>query len=400
MTRDLLPWPRLVNLLRRGGFDAVVVSSPENVTYVSEYWGLSHWARRGTQVYAVAWNEPTRSVDIVLPATTADLVTDEVFSRSRPHVYGTFPVREGSVPLTAEESRLVRVANASGEEGGPLGALASVLSARAAGGARIAVERGGIDPGVLSGLREKLDRLSFASAEQMLAELRSVKSDREVAALRQAARITERAIDEALASARPGKSERDVAGAFQHSLVSQGALPQTTVIGAGRRSALPHGQPTSRPITVGDILRLDVGCRYRHYVSDIARTAAVGHRTRTQAAVYAALWEGVEAAARALRPGTTGADVFRAAMSAVRGAGIYDYQRGHCGHGIGIANYDLPRITADSTDMIEAGMVVCLETPFYQIGEFGLQVEDTFVVTASGADRVTNAPGELRALEI
>lgn len=403
MTEDLLPWPRLARLLQRDGFDAVVVSSPENVTYMSEYWGLSHWARRGTQVYAIAWNAPVRSVDVILPATTADLVTDEISGRSRPHVYGTFPLREGSGPLTAEEWRLLSAANApdgrgarAGEASGPLDALASALAATA-DGTRIAVERGGMDPAVLTGL-EKLSGLSLAPAEPILAELRSVKSDREVAALRQAARITELAIDEALATARPGKAEQDVATAFLHSLVAQDALPQTTVIGTGRRSALPHGQPTSRPITVGDILRFDVGCRYRHYVSDIARTAAIGSPTRRQRAVYAALSEGLEAAAAALRPGATGADVFHAAMSAVRAAGVPDYQRGHCGHGIGIANYDLPRITPDGTDVIEPGMVVCLETPFYQIGDFGLQVEDTFVVTPSGADRVTSAPRELRAL--
>ena len=396
MDGGLVPWSRLQALADREGVDAILVSSPENVTYLSEYWGLSHWARRGTQVYAVAWNEPRRSVDLIVPATIADQVTDEVAACSRPNVYGQFPLFAGSADLTAEESRIL--AASCGATAGPLEALVSVLTANGRGETRLAVERVGIQPEVLSGLAERLRSLRLVPADQLLAELRSVKSPREIEAVRTAALITERSITDSIAFVRPKASEMAVAMAFQQSLVSRGALPQTTVIGAGRRSALPHGQPTDRSIAAGDMVRFDVGCRFDHYVSDIARTMAVRSATDEQRAGYAALWQGVEAAAAATRPGVTGAEVFQAAMTAVRAAGLPDYQRGHCGHGIGIANYDLPRITADSTDVIEPGMVICLETPYYRVGDFGLQVEDTFVVTNRGVDRVTTAPAELEAV--
>jgi Xaa-Pro dipeptidase len=396
MVGDLVPWLRLNALADRHGVDAILVSSPENVTYLSEYWGLSHWARRGTQVYAVAWNEPRRSVDLIVPATIADQVTDEVAACSRSHVYGQFPLSAGPAELTAEESRILDASRSP--IAGPLDALVSVLTAKSGGTIRLAIETGSIHPEVLSGLADRLSHVRLVPADRLLADLRSVKSPREIESLRQAALITESSIADSLASVRPAVSEIAVAQAFQRSLVSRGALPQTTVIGAGRRSALPHGQPSDRLIGAGDMVRFDVGCRFEHYVSDIARTVAVQSVTDKERASYAALWHGVEAAAAATRPGVTGAEVFLAAMTAVRAGGLADYQRGHCGHGIGIANYDLPRITADSADVIEPGMVICLETPYYRLGDSGLQVEDTFVVTENGVERVTTAPAELLAV--
>jgi Xaa-Pro aminopeptidase len=101
---------------------------------------------------------------------------------------------------------------------------------------------------------------------------------------------------------------------------------------------------------------------------------------------------GVEAAARLAAPGVTGHELFHAAVDAVRAAGLPGYARSHCGHGIGIENYDLPRIADGSADVLEAGMAICVETPYYELGWGGVQVEDTFVVTGEGVERLTG-PG-------
>jgi Xaa-Pro dipeptidase len=391
----LLPWPRLARLLEELALDALIVSTPENVTYVGEYAGLSHWARRGTQVYAVAWRGSERSVDLIVPATLADQVTDHVAGHSRTHAYGMFSLDAEPGALGPTDARTLELATSDANRPDSLTALDDVLRSGLPARARVAVEPRGLANGVLSAVADAFPAATLLPADDLLAAVRAVKSPREVELLRTASRITEQAVATALAGAEPGSSEEALARRFVTALVADGAAPETTVIGTGRRSALPNAAPTGRRLVRGDILRFDVGCRYAHYVSDIARTASLGIADGEPQALYRALSDGLEAAAQKLQPGATGADVFGAAVNAVRDAGLPDYRRTHCGHGIGIANYDAPRITAESEDVIEPGMVICLETPYYRLGSFGLQVEDTFVVTDVGAERLTIAPRKL-----
>jgi Xaa-Pro dipeptidase len=131
------------------------------------------------------------------------------------------------------------------------------------------------------------------------------------------------------------------------------------------------------------------------YASDIARMVVVGEASEKLRRYYHAVWRGLDAAASLLRPGARVRDIYAAAVGSVREAGIPHYTRTHCGHGIGIENYDWPLIDADSEELLEEGMVVCLETPYYELGWGGVQVEDTFLITESGARRFTVAPADI-----
>jgi Xaa-Pro aminopeptidase len=180
-------------------------------------------------------------------------------------------------------------------------------------------------------------------------------------------------------------------------VIDRGGLPFLTSISAGRRTALPSGQATSYQLALGDLLRFDGGCRYQLYASDIARMAIVGQPTAKQRDYYRAVREGTEAAVASVRAGASCAELFATAVATVRANGIRDYERSHCGHGIGIENYDPPHVTPGSTEVLEAGMVICLETPYYELGWGGVQAEDTLLVTDAGCERFTLQPPDLVA---
>ena len=87
--------------------------------------------------------------------------------------------------------------------------------------------------------------------------------------------------------------------------------------------------------------------------------------------------------------------LFDVAVRATRAAGIPHYQRHHVGHGIGLEPYDPPTIAPGGDTVLEPGMVFCVETPYYEHGWGGVQVEDAVEITAAGARLLTRSSREL-----
>jgi Xaa-Pro aminopeptidase len=180
-------------------------------------------------------------------------------------------------------------------------------------------------------------------------------------------------------------------------MVEHGARPLLGSIGFGERGALVDFAPSERLLAEGEAIRLDVGCVLDGYHADLARTAVLGESPLWLTEAHAALLAGEQSALAALRAGVSGADVFASAVLAVRGSGLEDYERSHCGHGIGLNMYEPPSIRPDSHDPIVAGMTCCVETPLYMIGKAGVQIEDAVLVTEAGCERLGALPQELLA---
>ena len=126
-----------------------------------------------------------------------------------------------------------------------------------------------------------------------------------------------------------------------------------------------------------------------------SRTAVLGRPTEKQARYYAAALAGEKAAIAAMKPGVPVRELFDLAVRVTREHGIPPYQRHHVGHGIGLEPYDPPTINATTTTALEPGMVFCVETPYYEHGWGGVQVEDAVEVTTSGVRRLTHSSQDL-----
>jgi Xaa-Pro aminopeptidase len=162
------------------------------------------------------------------------------------------------------------------------------------------------------------------------------------------------------------------------------ARPSSTVIGFGANSALPAAFPSERALRPGDLVRFDVGCVFKGYHADVARTAVLGEPTDRQQALYDAVDAGVDAALAAIRPGAASRAVFDAAIAAVRGAGLPTFRRHHVGHGIGLEPAETPWVAPDGPPL-QAGMVLRIETPYYELGAAGVHIKETVLVNRGGA---------------
>ena len=119
----------------------------------------------------------------------------------------------------------------------------------------------------------------------------------------------------------------------------------------------------------------------------------MGHNPKAED-YYKWLADGVEAGKEAARPGVTAGEIFDIMQKQVR-KGIPDFTRFHCGHGIGVAMYDGPQIVPGSDRVLEENMIICLETPYYEVGWGGMMVEETVLIQADGAHYITSGRHEL-----
>ncbi|EHK53299.1 M24 family metallopeptidase [Allomesorhizobium alhagi] len=391
----LLNEGRLRHWMEKLRLDAVIATAPENVTYMSGFWALPQWIRRGPQTYVVWPAQQIAEPEIITSTSTLDLIADQSPWVKRVRRYGDFHVVVGG---DAADHAVSRQHAALNELPGHLDALAALTSALQEAGlahANIGLDESGLLPGHKAALSAQLPKVQWTSAAALFRSVRAVKTDEEVERLAKVARIAERSIKAALAAAREGASERDLARAFDIETVMGGGAPVLSCIGFGERSALMNVQPSNRALQPGDVIRFDVGGRYRHYRADIARIATFGEPPPEVRRYHQALLRGVQYACEAIQPGMPTAKLFEEVVAVVRREGIPHYRRDHVGHGIGLDGYDAPTLSAGSTEVFEEGMVLCLETPYYEIGRWGLQVEDMVVVRRGGVERLMATDGDL-----
>lgn len=394
----LLNHERLRAAMSEHRLETIVATAPENVLYSSGFWSLPQWIRRGPQAFVVWTGDHADGQPVVIVGTsTLDLIADQRVA-GKVRRYGAFPI--DCAPSTELDAVSARQADldALADDGDAIRAL--VLEIRQAGleKARIGIDEMGLLPGDTERLRNDLPDVTWVMAASIFRGVRAVKTPDEIDRLRTIAAITERSVAAALAAAKEGVTEIELARAFHIQTVLEDAFPVLGCIGFGERSALMNVQPSERRLRHGDIIRFDVGGHFGNYRADIARIASLGSPTEEIRAKYDALNKGVQRGIELIRPGVAARDIFHAVVDTVRREGIPHYQRSHVGHGIGLDGYDAPILSAASADVLEAGMVVCIETPYYELGRVGLQVEDMLVVRAGGAEMLSNNGNGMKVL--
>ena len=273
-------------------------------------------------------------------------------------------------------------------------ALSAAIAQLAGGRRKLGIDNASGDlPKFVS--TQGLQLIDTRATEAFFRDARAVKNPLEISLLRRASALTEVALGHALRDAKAGMTECELAARMSSEMIAQGGLPGFVVVTSGERSALADAYPTQRLIAAGDIVRIDVGATFGGYWSDTARTAFVGEPGKDVLSAFAATSMGHRKASAMVAPGVTTDALFREAVTAVRQAGLPQYQRHHVGHGLGIESHEYPTIAASNPVALREGMVVNIEAPYYRPGWGGMMSEDTFLVTATGAEALTSLEREL-----
>ena len=196
---------------------------------------------------------------------------------------------------------------------------------------------------------------------------------------------------------RPGVTERDVGARIDYQLRRLGASGPAfdTIVASGERSALPHAQPTDKPIGNNELVLVDMGARSAGYTSDMTRVAFVGAPSREVLELYKAVLEAQLAAIDVVRPGIAAERVDATARQVLRKHRLHRYFVHSTGHGLGLEIHEKPRLGQGEKTTLQAGMVVTIEPGVYLEGVGGVRIEDTIAVTGAGCRNLTPTSKDL-----
>lgn len=230
--------------------------------------------------------------------------------------------------------------------------------------------------------------------------VRAVKSQAEVAVMREAAVLISRVFEKVLPRICPGVTELELAARIEYEIKLLGGSGPSfeTIVAAGPRSSWAHARPSSKPLAKNELVVLDHGAILRAYCSDLTRTVHVGRASSRIRGLYAAVLEAQQAAKSAIKPGVTAGSVDAAARSALRRRRLAQYFTHSTGHGLGLEIHEMPRIGKGEETVLQEGMVITVEPGVYLDGVGGIRIEDDVVVTRTGAVDLTTAPRDFLEL--
>lgn len=237
----------------------------------------------------------------------------------------------------------------------------------------------------------------FVPASELLTQLRMVKDADELAAMREAQRITDEALLEILNFIKPGLTESEVAARLTYIMARKGAERNSfdPIVACGANGSKPHAIPGPDVIQKGQFVTMDFGCVVGGYCSDMTRTVAVGRPSEEMELVYNTVLKAQLAGIAAAHAGVTGKEVHEAGAKVIEEAGYGEYFGHGFGHSLGIEIHEDPGFHTRNDKPIPAGALLSAEPGIYLPGKFGVRIEDVIMLTEGGCIDITHSPKQL-----
>ncbi|MDQ3226990.1 MAG: Xaa-Pro peptidase family protein [Chloroflexota bacterium] len=368
-------YERLREELERAEIDALLVTNEANFNYFTGY------------IAAHPWVSYSRNLIAILPREGSPVLIAPEF-------------------LSAEarsESWIERVYPSTDVGAAPIAVVAAALRDLGLHSARIGAELGyeqrlGISLRDFDRLRAEHPRVEFVDASAVIWKLRMRKSAAEVDCLRDACRVTDRALARLFAGMGAGMSERDIARRLGQLLLEEGADRVGWIMMTSGRDQYHRtfGRPRTRVPEPGDMVWLDVSAIVNGYGADFDRAAVVGGPTREQQDLQRAVHEATMAGIEVIRPGVAVGSIVAAVSDALDRAGLQRLEAGRIGHGIGLQSSEPPDVALTDATVLEPGMVITVEPAI--VRDHGIyQVEQNVAVTGTGYENLSRSSPELRA---
>jgi len=284
----------------------------------------------------------------------------------------------------------------------PLELVKTVMEEKRLAAGRIGIEqtrgqRVGMTLEQYGQLQRLLPGATWLDSASLLWQVRMVKSPQEVAYMREACRITDAGIVAALEAAREGVTERELQVVMGTTMMREGAdtVRSLSIASGPKRYALLNAPATSRALQRGEMFTFDCGAVYKGYHGDLTRGYFIGEVSARQREFYEASAEIFWDAVHAVRPGITCEELDRVVEESIKRRGYREYMLHRTGHSLGSEVHEEPSIGPGVSVRLEPGMVLAIEPGIYDFSIGAFRIEDNVVVTETGCEFLSNAPREL-----
>ncbi len=276
--------------------------------------------------------------------------------------------------------------------------LAAILAEMTGGPATVRrvglAGRGLMSVDFLRAFEQALPQAVFVDVETAMCELRARKSPAEIAVIRHAYTIAEKGLQAAAQAIAVGVTEREVAAEAETAMRRAGAEGTgiDTIVASGPNTRPILARSTFRRIRPDELVLLTVAPRYEGYHAAIGRPVLVGDVGDDIRRAAEAAGRAQEACYHALAAGVEGREVEAIGRRIVAEAGLASYFLYSGVHSVGVIEFEPPIFGPSSTAVIEPDMVISVDIPLFDAPWGGLRVEDGYLITAAGAERLNQAP--------
>ncbi|MEL0638824.1 Xaa-Pro peptidase family protein [Marinomonas sp. TI.3.20] len=376
----------LFKKMDESGIDIIVASTKENINYFTGYSPVVKTLNPyHGQTFVVISKKEIDKISIVIPIAEVDQIQDCKSQTLEVKTFGTFYREHFDCELTEAERELKELSNIENSYEDAASALENILNNSSEGQTvTIAIDEDSAGKSIIDKINS-INTFNVVPASSLIRSVRRIKTSYEVEMLTQSARINECAIKVVIDNLSEGMTEEEIRILYETEIVRQGAIPSLTMIKIGRFAV--GGQQTQKShikLKSGDLIWFDSDANYQGFWSDIARVYPYKIVTDKAIRFYSALEASMKKAVETIKPGMKASEVFHIMMSTAKDNGMEHYRRHHVGHGIGHEPYELPILSPTDETVLEEGMVISIETPYYELGFGALHIEDPIYI---GRDR-------------
>jgi Xaa-Pro dipeptidase len=282
----------------------------------------------------------------------------------------------------------------------PMQEVAGFIASERLDGKRIGYEGDSyfFSPKSLACLEAGLPGASWVDAELLVNWCRAVKSEAEIAVMRQASRLVEGAMQTAYANIAPGVRQCDLMAQILSAQVGGNAefggdqTALSPLILAGEAASTAHPMWTDEPFGENQTVALELGGTRKRYNAGLARTLQLGRGPQQLFDTASAVEEGLEAVLESIRPGVATGDVHGAWQSVLDKHGLVKESR--IGYGIGVGyppdwGEHTISLRAGEKTVLETGMTLHVMLGMWMDG-WGMELSETVVVTSDGVECLTD----------
>ncbi|HYA85120.1 MAG TPA: M24 family metallopeptidase [Candidatus Bathyarchaeia archaeon] len=350
---------RLVNIASRKGFNAVAAFQPENVFYLTNFWG---------EAIAICCNDSTKLIVPKLETSRAEQDSKDceiIFSDRGFQSIDTF-INEAKGKIVCADDP---------------------------------------DYSTVEAIQRRSSEKHFIFNTDTLVEGRIIKDEREIYAISKAAKVLDELYEICIDEVKIGLSER----ALQAKLIFEAlqmdaktACYKSTlnplIIASGPNGALPHAQVSDRKFVDGDMVVVDLTVRYASYIADATRTFALGRTKRETREAYEVVKQSQQIGIDYAKEGILCERVDDECRALISNRGYGNQFIHSTGHGIGLSIHESPWLRNPNQQVLRRNMVVTIEPGIYIDGKFGVRMEDSIIVNNGQAKNLNGFTKDLLVL--